>query len=187
MEYDDVKRIIFECLDDAYFIGALKTKIFNMDGLKTQADFDAQQNRINEMEAEKRSHDAVLGQLRDKITELESANDDLVSRLEQVKAQYKNDEIKLEQYRTDMKNYLEKLETQEKEINELDNENKKLQTQLAEAEEHFKTASAESIKNLQELKKLEAKVKSTDTKSTVKSTAKSSKSVKSTKSTKAAK
>ena len=58
-----------------------------------------------------------------------------------------------------MKNYLSQVESQEKEISELEAENKKLQAQLSEAEENFKTASAESIKNLQEIKKLEEKLK----------------------------
>ena len=53
-----------------------------------------------------------------------------------------------------MKTYLSKVENQEKEISDLEIENKKLKTQLEETEEHFKTASAESIKNLQEIKKL---------------------------------
>ena len=54
------------------------------------------------------------------------------------------------------------MENQEKEISDLEIENKKLQSQLTEVEEHFKTASAESIKNLQEINKLKEQLKSTE-------------------------
>ena len=159
MEDHDVRRIVFDCLNNEGFISALKVKLFNMEGLKSQADFDMQVNRIQELEHEKQGYDSTIEGLKDKITEIESANDELKTKLEQVQAQYHNDESKLEQYRTDMKNYLSQVESQEKEINELESANKKLQAQLTEAEEHFKTASAESIKHLQELKKLKEKLK----------------------------
>ena len=153
MEEKDIRKIIFDCLNDEHFISELKSKIFNMNGLKTQAEFDEQINRISEFEREKQNFSKTIEELRDKINEYENVNDDLTSKLDQVKAQYKNDELKLEQYRTDMKSYLSKLEEQEKELAELEQENKTLQTQLNETNEHFKTASAESMKNLQEVKR----------------------------------
>ena len=166
MEENDIKRIIFDCLNDDHYISELKAKIINMSGLKTQAEFNAQINRINELEQEKKGYDSTIEGLRDKITEYESETDSLTTKLDQVKAQFKNDELKLEQYRADMKNYLSKLETQEKEIGDLEQANKTLQAQLSESEEHFKNASAESMKNLQEVKReterienLESKIK----------------------------
>ncbi len=158
MEEQDIKKIIFDYLNDEHFLAELKTKLFNLNGLRPQADFEAQEKKINELENERSEIQQTLEELKNKVTEFESANDALKTKLEQVNAQYRNDETKLEQYRTDMKDYLEKVEEQEKEISELESENKKLQAQLTEAEEHFKTASAESIKHLQELNKLKEKL-----------------------------
>lgn len=162
MDNNDVKKIVFECLDDEGFLAELKLRLFNLSGLKSQMDYDRQVDRINELEREKQERDSVIEGLKDKLTEVESANDVLNTKLEQVKAQYLNDETKLEQYRTDLKTYLSKVENQEKEISDLEIENKKLQAQLSESEEHFKTASAESIKNLQEIKKLKEKLQQID-------------------------
>ena len=162
MEQNDVKRIVFECLDDNAFVDKLKLRLFRLEGLRTQADYDNQVNRINELEREKQERDNVIEGLKDKLTEVESANDALQTKLEQTQAQYQNDESKLEQYRADLKTYLSKVENQEKEISDLEIENKKLQAQLTEAEEHFKTASAESIKNLQEINKLKEQLKAVE-------------------------
>ena len=166
MNEQEIRQIVFDCLNDDNFIGTIQNKLFNLNGLKTKAEYDAQLNRVKELETEKQSYDSTIESLRDKITEYESANEGLSTKLDQVKAQYKNDEVKLEQYRTDMKSYLSKLETQEKELGELEQANKTLQAQLNESEEHFKTASAESMKNLQEVKRkseraeiLESKIK----------------------------
>ena len=159
LDEHEVKRIIFECVKDDAFVSLLKVKLFNMEGLKSQADYDEQVNRVNELESQKKNFDTTIEELKEKITEIEGLNEDLKLKLEQVQSQYNNDELKLEQYRTDMKNYLSQVEEQESTISNLENENKKLQSQLTEAEENFKTASAESIKNLQEIKKLEEKLK----------------------------
>ena len=159
MEDNDVRKIIFDCLDNEAFVAKLKLKLFNLEGLKSQADFDEQINKVNELENEKQGYEKTISDLNNKVTEFESANEELRDKLEQVKAQYHNDESKLEQYRSDVKSYLTKVEEQEKEIGELESENKKLQAQLTEVEGHFKTASAESIKNLQRATELEEKLK----------------------------
>ena len=60
MEQNDVKRIVFECLDDNAFVDKLKLRLFRLEGLRTQADYDDQVNRIHELEREKQERDNVV-------------------------------------------------------------------------------------------------------------------------------
>ena len=154
MDHNEFKYHFEEYLKE--YVGELKARLFNLEGYKTQAEYDELTAKITELEQanEKLKADCVsIPDLNEQIANLEKDKINLEDKIEMLEGQHKSDIEKVDQYRMDAKKYIAEIEQFKEKQEELEQKIESLKEELNETHESLKTASAEAISNLSKYKK----------------------------------
>ena len=154
MDSNEVKNIIEEYLNE--HSADLKARLLNLDGYKSEREFEEQSARIAELEKQvaELKDSTELDNLKEQLATLDKENLDLKDKLDETTNQYNDAKEKVERYRTETKQNLQEIEELKETLEEREREIEELKAKLTETEEHFRAAAADAMKHKAQLEHL---------------------------------